>query len=174
MYGVPADPETGGAPPLPSEGSDGDQTVDPYFRWPKWSGVERGSPLARRAYSTATSNHASSMLTTPPVSSRPRSPAACCSVSSWMVRSERTGSLKTAGCFDLDSLAAVEVLTTFQLAYDACDVEDRAIRSRRTERPFNLLLSLDPHNLPEVWPSPSRLYLERDVWAAMTPDRTTP
>jgi hypothetical protein len=61
--------------------------------------------------------------------------------------------LKTAGYFDLDSLATVEALTTFQLAYDVCRVEDVGVKSRRTERLFNFTLSLNPHDPPEVWPS---------------------
>jgi hypothetical protein len=61
--------------------------------------------------------------------------------------------LKTAGYFDLDSLATVEALTAFQLAYDVCCVEDVGVKSRRTERLFNFTLSLNPHDPLEVWPS---------------------
>jgi hypothetical protein len=61
--------------------------------------------------------------------------------------------LKTAGYFDLDDLATVEALTTFQLAYDTCLAEDVGVKSRRTERLFNFTLSLNPHDPPEVWPS---------------------
>ena len=61
--------------------------------------------------------------------------------------------LKTAGYFDLDSLATVEALTTLQLAYDACCVKDSTVRSKRTERLFNFTLSLDPHDPPGIWPS---------------------
>jgi hypothetical protein len=61
--------------------------------------------------------------------------------------------LKTAGYFDLDSLATVEALTTLQLAYDACCVKDGTVRSKRTERLFNFTLSLDPHDPPGIWPS---------------------
>jgi hypothetical protein len=62
-----------------------------------------------------------------------------------------TARVMRAGYFAIDGLDTIEALSALQLAYDASCVKEDALRSERTERLLEFMLSLDPENLPEIW-----------------------